>query len=61
MKNRIPKCQEPSEIPPNPAFQRGKELILLSSPKKGSPPFEKGRRGGFLQSLFQDAKFIPGF
>jgi hypothetical protein len=37
MKNRVPRSQEPPEIPLNPPFSKGETI---------SPPFIKGRLGG---------------
>jgi hypothetical protein len=53
MKNRIPKCQEPSEIPLNPPFSKGERVDPFIQPKgKALLPLKKGGWEGFLGKPF---------
>ncbi len=51
MPKEISKCREASEIP---LFQKGD----YPTPRKESPPFEKGTAGGISGKAFQNRKFI---
>jgi hypothetical protein len=55
MKNKVAKCQEPSEIPLNPPFSKGERLDSFIQPKeKVLLPLKKGGREGFQGGLFSN-------